>query len=91
MKAQAHCHANPMVVFTYGSALETTSPWLNGPGDFITYLFFVATVILVSHRAHQIQMRNRIGSGQYFFCTSDEIVSFSNFSNLGLSARPAEN
>jgi Derlin-2/3 len=78
-------------MFTYGSALETTSPWLNGPGDFITYLFFVATVILVSHRAHQIQMRNRIGSGQYFFCTSDEIVSFSNFSNLGLSARPAEN
>lgn len=66
VKAQAHCHANPTVVFTYGSALETNSPRLNGPGDFFTYLFFVATVILVSHRAHPIQMRNCIGFGQYF-------------------------
>lgn len=64
--AQAYCHANLMVVFTYGSALETNSPRLNGPGDFFIYVFFVATVILVSHRAHPIQMRNRIGLGQYF-------------------------
>ncbi|ODM23568.1 hypothetical protein SI65_01157 [Aspergillus cristatus] len=35
-------------MFTYGSALETNSPRLNGPGDFFTYLFFVATVILLT-------------------------------------------
>lgn len=46
--AQAYRHANLMVVFTYGSALETNSPRLNGPGDFFTYVFFVAIVILVS-------------------------------------------
>ncbi|EYE99516.1 centromere/microtubule-binding protein Cbf5, partial [Aspergillus ruber CBS 135680] len=35
-------------MFTYGSALETNSPRLNGPGDFFTYVFFVATVILLT-------------------------------------------
>lgn len=35
-------------MYTYGSALETGSPRFSSPGDFFTYVFFVAFVILVS-------------------------------------------
>lgn len=45
---QAGCHANLPVVFTYGNALETGSARFSSPGDFFTYVCFVATVIMVS-------------------------------------------
>lgn len=48
--ASAHFRANMSVVYTYGSALETNSPRFNSPGVFLTYVIFVATVILVSLR-----------------------------------------
>ncbi|PKY05367.1 DER1-domain-containing protein [Aspergillus campestris IBT 28561] len=35
-------------LFTYGSGLETDSPRFSLPGDFFTYVFFVATVILLT-------------------------------------------
>src|ERR1700743_3194292 len=35
-------------VFTYASGLELNSPRFTQPGDFFTYVFFVATAILVS-------------------------------------------
>lgn len=48
--AQTHCHANLLVVFKYGSALETNSSRFSTPGDFFTYVFFVATIIMVSRK-----------------------------------------
>jgi hypothetical protein len=39
---------NQLLVFKYGSALETGSPRFSLPGDFFTYVFFVATIIMVS-------------------------------------------
>lgn len=36
-------------MYTYGSALETGSPRFSSPGDFLTYVFFVGTVIMVSY------------------------------------------
>ncbi|KAE8334697.1 hypothetical protein BDV24DRAFT_156659 [Aspergillus arachidicola] len=35
-------------MFKYGSALETASPRFSLPGDFFTYVFFVATVITLT-------------------------------------------
>ncbi|KAE8132201.1 Der1-like family-domain-containing protein [Aspergillus pseudotamarii] len=35
-------------MFKYGSALETASPRFSSPGDFFTYVFFVATVITLT-------------------------------------------
>lgn len=35
------------IVYTYGSKLEKSSPKLSQPGDFLTYLIFVCSVILV--------------------------------------------
>ncbi|KAB8232163.1 hypothetical protein ETB97_005851 [Aspergillus alliaceus] len=35
-------------MFKYGSALETGSPRFSLPGDFCTYVFFVATIIILS-------------------------------------------
>jgi hypothetical protein len=35
-------------VFTYASGLELNSPRFTQPGDFFTYVFFVAATILVS-------------------------------------------
>lgn len=36
-------------MYTYGSNLEMNAPRLNAPGDFLTYVLFVSTVILVSY------------------------------------------
>ncbi|GKZ18715.1 hypothetical protein AbraCBS73388_001939 [Aspergillus brasiliensis] len=33
-------------MFTYGSRLETESPRFSAPGDFFTYVFFVASIIM---------------------------------------------
>ena len=38
---------NIPAVWTYSSALETQSPRFSQPGDYFTYLLFVASVILV--------------------------------------------
>lgn len=38
---------NILTVWTYSSALETQSPRFSQPGDYFTYLIFVASVILV--------------------------------------------
>ena len=46
--ARSNNGANLRPVFTYGSGLETDSPRFSLPGDFFTYVIFVATVILVS-------------------------------------------
>lgn len=35
------------LVFTYASGLETNSPRFTQPGDFFTYILFLATVTLV--------------------------------------------
>jgi hypothetical protein len=35
-------------MFTYGSRLETESPRFSAPGDFFTYVSFVASIIMVS-------------------------------------------
>ena len=35
-------------VWTYGTGLELNSPRFAQPGDFLTYIVFIATVILVS-------------------------------------------
>ncbi|PWY64984.1 DER1-domain-containing protein [Aspergillus heteromorphus CBS 117.55] len=35
-------------MYTYGSQLETGSSRLSAPGDFVTYLFFVASVIVLT-------------------------------------------
>lgn len=35
-------------MYTYGSALETGSPRFTAPGDFFTYLFFVASSIMLT-------------------------------------------
>ncbi|KAH3534506.1 hypothetical protein KXV64_000807 [Aspergillus fumigatus] len=35
-------------VYTYGSALETGSPRFSSPGDFFTYVLFVAFVIMIT-------------------------------------------
>ncbi|PYH94968.1 hypothetical protein BO71DRAFT_418964 [Aspergillus ellipticus CBS 707.79] len=37
-------------MFTYGSRLETLSSCFSAPGDFFTYVFFVASVIMVNNR-----------------------------------------
>jgi len=38
---------DPYFLYTYGSALETTSAAFSAPGDFFMYLLFVAAIILV--------------------------------------------
>ncbi|GFN20487.1 hypothetical protein AtubIFM55763_011609 [Aspergillus tubingensis] len=35
-------------MFTYGSRLETESPRFSAPGDFFTYVFFVASIIMLT-------------------------------------------
>ena len=50
------CHTRPQtvttadsgIVYTYGSKLEKASPKFTQPGDFLTYILFVCTVIVVS-------------------------------------------
>jgi len=42
---------DPYFLYTYGSQLETQAARFSQPGDFFTYLVFVATVILVSLRS----------------------------------------
>jgi Derlin-2/3 len=37
-----------MAVWTYSTGLELNSPRFSQPGDFFTYVVFVASVILVS-------------------------------------------
>lgn len=37
-------------VYTYGIGLEHDAPRFTAPGDFLVYVLFVATFILVSHR-----------------------------------------
>lgn len=38
-----------MAVYTYSSQLEIATPRVSGPGDYITYLLFVCSVILVGY------------------------------------------
>lgn len=41
--------ANEQTVYNYGSKLETASPKFSQPGDFLTYILFVAVTILVGN------------------------------------------
>lgn len=56
------------VVYTYGSDLEKNSSRFNAPGDFFTYIVFVATVILVSGLLLLASLLNWLGFE--FFVTS---------------------
>lgn len=90
--------ANPRPVFTYGSGLETDSPRFSLPGDFFTYVFFVATVILVSCelcpkeycKRAPLSISNCVlpKAPQYCFPTSFFFV-YCFTVHLALSARPA--
>ena len=63
---------DPYFLYTYGSALETTSPSFSQPGDFFVYLVFVCVVILV-----------RMSSPYRQFCSGlPDIALFSSASSL---------
>lgn len=56
-------------MYTYGGDLEKNSPRFNAPGDFFTYIVFVATVILVSGLLLLPSLLSRLGLK--FFVTLD--------------------
>lgn len=59
-----------MAVYTYGSKLETQSARFSGPGDFFTYLIFVATTIMVSlERTYLLLLRLSVFLFSLFFAS----------------------
>ena len=65
---------DPYFLYLYGSQLERGSPRFSGPGDFLFYVIFLCTMILVSTSVS---------------CHSLAFVACLSATNLAISARPA--
>jgi hypothetical protein len=64
-------------VYTYGSTLETGSPRFSSPGDFFTYVLFVAFVIMVSLEDKYRMGHHPIEKPPHFLNVSSSLQTFS--------------